>query len=74
MQDAVDLHRRDRGTLQRRQQDAPEPVAERHAVTALQRLGHDAGEAGAVSLGRHFELVRLDEFLPVLFHDTDCPV
>ena len=40
VQHAVDLHRGDRGALERRQQHAAQRVAERHAEAALERLGH----------------------------------
>ena len=54
VQHAVDLHRLDRGALQRRQQHAAQRVAERHAEAALQRLGDDGRDAAAIAAGaRH---------------------
>ena len=41
MQHAVDLHRRDRSALQRRQQNAAQRIAERQTETALERFGDD---------------------------------
>ena len=41
VQHAVDLNRRDRGALQRRQQHATQRVAQRDAEAALERLGDD---------------------------------
>ena len=70
VQHAVDLDRGDRGALQRRQQHAAQRVAERHAEAALERLGDDRRDALRIVAGRDFELVRLDQFLPVLLdHD-----
>ena len=41
MQHAVDMYRLHRGALQRRQQNAPQRVAERDAEAAFERLGDD---------------------------------
>ena len=70
VQHAVDLHRGDGRALQRRQQHAAQRVAERQAEAALERLGDERRHALRVIAGRDFELVRLDQFLPVLLdHD-----
>ena len=66
MQHAIDMHGDDRGALQRGEQNAAQRVAERQAEAALQRLRHDRREALAVITRDDFELVRLDQFLPVL--------
>ena len=66
MQHAVDLHRRHRGTLQRRQKDAAQRIAERRAEAALQRLGDHRRHLAALTARLDFELARTDEFLPVL--------
>ena len=66
VQHAVDVNRRDRRALQGRQQNAAQRVAERHAEAALQRLGDGGRDALGIVSGGDFELVRLDEFLPVL--------
>ncbi len=66
MQHAVDVHRLHRSALQRRQQNAAQRVAERHAKAALQRLRDDRGDPCGVGPGGHLKLVRPDQFLPVL--------
>ena len=68
MQHAVDMDRGDRRALQRRQKNAAQRIAERHAETALQRLGDDGGKTLRSRRRRDFELVRLDELLPVLLN------
>ena len=68
VQHAVDVHRLHRGALQRRQQDAPQRVAERHAEAALERLGHDGRVASGIAPGRDLQLVRPDQLLPVLLN------
>ena len=42
MDNAVNLHARDRSPLQRRQQNAAQSVAERRAKAALKRFDHKA--------------------------------
>ena len=66
VQHAVDLHGGDGGALQRGQQDAADRVAQRHAEAALQRLGHDGGDAVRIGARLDLELLRLDQRLPVL--------
>ena len=68
VQHAVDMDRGDRRALQRRQQNAAQRVAERQAEAALERLGDDGRDAARIVAGRDIELVRLDEFLPVLLN------
>ena len=45
VQHAVDMHRLHRRALQRRQQNAAQRIAERHAEAALERLGHQGRHA-----------------------------
>ena len=66
MQNAVDMNGRDRSALLGRQQNTTQRIAERHAITTLKRLGDDSRHAARIVPGDDFELVRLDEFLPVL--------
>ncbi len=66
MQHAIDLGSRDRGALQRRQEDATKRVAERDAEAALERLGDDRRFPVGPQPGLNLELGRLDQFLPVL--------
>ena len=66
VQHAVDMDRSNRRALQRREKNTAQGVAERHAEAALQRLGDSCRHAARVVAGRDFELVRLDQFLPVL--------
>ena len=61
---AVDLRRRDGGSLERRQQDAPQRVAESDAEAALERLGDQ--ELAVGPRARHdLQLGQLDQFLPI---------
>ena len=69
VQHAVDLHRGDRGALQRRQQDAADRVAERHAEAALQRLGDDGGDRAGSAPGSTSSFSGLIGILPVLLDD-----
>ncbi|MNY06042.1 hypothetical protein D3C86_1387820 [compost metagenome] len=66
VQDTVDLHGRNSGAAQRRQQNATQRVAEGEAETTFQRLGNERclGAAGRGEL----DLVRLDKFLPILLN------
>ena len=66
VQHAVDMDRRYCGALERRQQNATQGVAERRTETALKRLSHDRRDALRIVAGSNFELVRLNQFLPVL--------
>src|SRR5208337_1481758 len=66
VQHAIDVDRSDRGALQRREQHAPQRVAEGLAEAALERLGDDCRDATGIIALNDFELLRLDEFLPVL--------
>ncbi len=47
MEDAADLHRGDRGPLERAEQDAAERVAERDAVACLERVDLEAAQVAA---------------------------
>ncbi len=71
MQHAVDMHRLHGGTLQRRQQDAAQRIAQRLAETALERLGDQGRETVGVGARRDLELVGPNEFLPI-FLDRHC--
>ena len=66
VQHAVDMDGRHGGALQRRQQNAPQRIAERQAEAALERLGDHGRLPLGVGAGRHLQLVRSDQFLPVL--------
>src|SRR5918994_3713906 len=66
VQHAVDMYRRHRGALERRQEDATQGIAERRAKAALERLGHDRGDTLRIVAGGDFELVGLNQLLPVL--------
>src|SRR5439155_22959608 len=56
----ADLDRRDRRSLERREEDAPEGVADRHAVAGLERAGLVLGvEAGLLD---RLDLRALGEF------------
>ncbi len=68
MQDAVDMDGGDRRTLQRRQQDAAQGVAEREAKAELQRAGDDGREALRVIARDDFKLVGLGELLPIFLN------
>jgi hypothetical protein len=72
VQHAVDVHRLHRRALQRRQQDAAQRVAERHAEAALERLG-DQRRLRLASAPGDLQLVRLDQFLPI-FLDHVSPI
>ena len=52
----------------RRQQDAAQGVAERHAEAALQRFGDDARLAAGVGAGLDHRLLGADELVPVSFN------
>src|SRR6185369_3797091 len=70
MQHAVDLDRRDGGTLKRAQKHPAKRVAESHSEAALQRLGDEDCAAAVVAPARLLlERVRLLQFLPVLCVD-----
>ena len=70
MQDAVNVDGGDGRALERGQQHATQRVAERQAEAALERLGNDRRHAARIVARDHLELVRTDEFLPVLLnHD-----
>ena len=71
MQHAVDMHRLHRCTLQRRQKDAPQRIAERLAEAALERLGDQRRKARRVAARRYLQLVRPNKFLPI-FLDRHC--
>jgi hypothetical protein len=66
VQDSVDLDAGHRRALERGQQDPAKRVAERQAESALQRLGHDLRQALGIVARLNVELVRLDQFRPVL--------
>src|SRR5271170_7222949 len=76
VQHAVDVDRCDRGALKRRQQHATQRIAERLAKAALQRLRDHGGDAPRIVALLDFELLWLDEFLPVLLnhlHGANIP-
>ena len=73
MQDIVDLHRGDRGTLQRGHQHAAQRVAERQAKATFQRFGHDGRLTGGIVAGVHHQLRGLDQLLPILMDHVSPP-
>jgi hypothetical protein len=66
MQHAVDLHRGHRRAVQRGQQHAAQRVAQRQTEAALQGLGDDHRPPSRIHARLDVQLVRLDQFLPVL--------
>ena len=66
VQHAIDMHRLHRRTLQGGQQNASQRVAERNAEAALERFGNHRGNPCGVTTDGHLELVRPDQFLPIL--------
>ena len=70
--DAVDLDRGHGRALQRRQENAAQGVAERHAETALEGLGDQARLALRVGARLDLRLLGTDQLLPVTF-DHGCP-
>ena len=65
VQNALDLDRGHRRTLQRRQQHAAKRVAERQSEAALERLGDDGCRARLLTADVDLELLRFDQFLPI---------
>ena len=70
VQHVVDLHRRDRPTLQRGQQHAPQRVAHGQAKTAFQRFGDHGGLTQRVIARLDVQLCWFDELSPVLVDHT----
>ena len=66
MQHALNLDRGDGGALKRGEQHAAERIAQGEAETALQRFGGDGRDFARLMTGIGLELLRLDQFLPVL--------
>src|SRR6185436_13400818 len=62
---ALDLHGRDGGALEARQEDAADRIADRDSESALQRTDHELA-VGLVRLRVAFEAARLDECTPVV--------
>jgi hypothetical protein len=65
MKNAVDLYRGHGSTLQRRQQDAAQRVAQGQAIATLERLGNNGRQEARVITRLDLEFGRLDKFLPV---------
>src|SRR6185312_16864380 len=62
--------------LEGRQQHAAQRIAQGQTEAALQRFGDDGGDTAGVMTGFGLELVRLDQFLPVLLKhifSSSCP-
>ena len=57
--------------LQRRQEDAPQRVAEGQAETALQRLRNDGGDAFCIAARLDRKLLGFDQGLPVFLQHDD---
>ena len=70
--DAVDLDRGHGRALQRRQENAAQGIAERHAEAAFQGLGDQARLALRVGARLDLRLLGTDQLLPVTF-DHVCP-
>ncbi len=66
MQHVVDLHGRNRGTLQRRHQDTAQGVAQRQAKAPLQWFCDHSCLTHRVIARLHFKLCWLNQFSPVL--------
>lgn len=64
---AIDLDGGDGGALQRREENATQSVAERHAEAALERFGDDTGLASRIGAGFDLRLLRTDQLVPVSF-------
>ena len=73
MQHPVNLHRRDRGPLQRGQQDAADGISKRHSEAALQRLGNDGGDARWIGAWLDLKLFGLDQRLPIPLNNCALP-
>ena len=68
VQDAVDTHRRNRRSLQRRQKHASERVAQRQSESPFQRLGDDGRHPPGIDARHDVEFRRFDKSLPVLLN------
>ncbi len=66
VQHAIDVHRLHGGALQRGQQNAAQRIAERDAEAAFERLGDHRRNPRGVAARGDLELVRPDQFLPIL--------
>ena len=74
MQYAIDLDGGDCRTLQRREQNPAQRVAQGQAITAFKRLGDHGGDARGIAARNDVELGRLNQFLPVfLDHHVQLP-
>lgn len=71
MQNAIDLDRRHRGTLQRRQQNPTQCIAQRKAKSTLKRFGDNLRLPFGIGARLDFELAGSDEFLPILMDHVD---
>src|SRR5690606_24171119 len=71
VQHAVDLHCRHGRTAKRGEQNTAERIAERQAKSTLERFGNERRLYPA--RGGELDLVRLDEFLPVLLDHVWLP-
>ena len=65
VQYALDLHRGDRRTLQRRHQHPPQRISQCQPEAALQRLGDDRGDPLGVVARLNRQLFRFDQCLPI---------
>ena len=73
MQHALDLDRGDGCALQRRKEHAAKRVAERQAEAALERFGGDGRLLSRLMAPFDAELLRFNEFLPVLLKHIFSP-
>ena len=68
MKNAVNLYRGHSSTLQRRQQNAAQCVAQGQAIATLERLGNNGCQEARVITRLDLEFGRLDKFLPVFLN------
>ncbi len=66
VQHAVDVHRLHRRALERGEQNAAQRIAERDAESPFEGLGNRRRDPRGVTAGGDLELVRPDQFLPIL--------
>ena len=66
MEHPIDVDIGHRRALERRQQDTAQGIAERQAEAPLERLGHDLGGSLGIDARLNVQLVRFDQFGPVV--------
>ena len=73
MQYTVNLHGGDGRTLQRRQQNATQGIAQGQAKATLKRLGDEGRDMAGIHTRLHIELGGLNQVLPVFLDHVGCP-